>query len=460
MGFHEVQLPPDISYGAQFGPEFSTDIVKVGSGYEQRNANWSESLSSGDVGYGVRTLDQVQRLAAFFRARKGKAFGFRFKDWVDYQAIDSIQGVGNGAKHQWQLVKKYFDDGNYVSTRTITKPVLSTVVMYNNDVEDETGWSVDYTKGIVTYETNTQVTGRSIGTGDGSAVNFQLTYPYVYKGQNKTEDALSPVAGTVHIYFDGAETVGSWTVSTTTGIVTFYGSRELTNQGIGTGDGTESQFKLRHEYASGQYRNIHTPILTESTTSVYLDGSIVPEQLYTINESTGLVTFFGSRRVTEQPLGTGNNVRKTFQLQHNYAVNATRNVAAPILQNNPAPVIYANSVPVSSGVSIDYSTGVVTFTTAPAQGVVLTADIQITDTPATGVAVTADMTIDDTPVDETEITADFQYNQCPQAGVTVTATFEFDVPVRFDIDRLPLSIDSYGIYSITGITIVELRVKT
>lgn len=460
MGFHEVQLPPDISYGAQFGPEFSTDIVKVGSGYEQRNANWSESLSSGDVGYGVRTLDQVQRLAAFFRARKGKAFGFRFKDWVDYQAVDSLQGVGNGTKYQWQLVKKYFDEGDYVSTRTITKPVANTVVMYNNDVEDETGWSADYTKGIVTYETNTQVTGRNIGTGDGNTVNFQLTYPYVYKGQNKEEDALSPVAGTVHIYLDSAETVGSWTVSTTTGMVTFYGTRALTNQSMGTGDGVRAQFQLRHEHTSGQYRNIQVPILTESTTSVYLDGSIVPQQLYTINESTGLVTFLGSRRVTGQPLGTGDNVKKTFQLKHEYMVGMTRNVAAPVLQNNPASVIYANGVPVGSGVSIDYSTGVVTFTTAPLQGVVLTADIQVTDIPVTGVAVTADMTIDDTPIDGIEITANFQYNQCPQAGVAVTATFEFDVPVRFDIDRLPLSIDSYGVYSITGITIVELRVKT
>lgn len=371
MGFHEVQLPTDISYGAQFGPEFSTDIVKVGSGFEQRNANWSEALCSGDVGFGVRTLDQVQRLTAFFRARRGRAFGFRFKDWADYVATDSVLGTGDGVKYQWQLVKKYLDSGGYVSTRTITKPVLNTLTVYHDGDVDETGWSADYTTGVITYENATQVTGRNIGTGNGANTQFQLTYPYTYHGQNKEETVYTPVEGSVHVYVDGTETVGSWTQST--GLVAFYGSRQLTNQNLGTGNGSQVNFQLRHEYATGSYREIKTPILTGSTTTIYSNGVLVAANLYTLTESTGGVTFI----------------------------------------------------------------------TAPVAGAILTANMTINDIPLAGVMVTAD----------------FQYNQCPRAGAVVSASFEFDVPVRFDIDRLPLTLDNYGIYSVTGITIVELKVK-
>lgn len=42
-------------------------------------------------------------------------------------------------------------------------------------------------------------------------------------------------------------------------------------------------------------------------------------------------------------------------------------------------------------------------------------------------------------------------------GENVKATFDFDVPVRFDIDELPVTLNSYLNGAITGIRIVELR---
>lgn len=46
----------------------------------------------------------------------------------------------------------------------------------------------------------------------------------------------------------------------------------------------------------------------------------------------------------------------------------------------------------------------------------------------------------------------------PQATDALTWAGEFDVPVRFDVDRLPVTVDAYGVYNFGTIPIVEIRV--
>jgi uncharacterized protein (TIGR02217 family) len=41
--------------------------------------NWAEARGRWDVGTGLKNQQQLDALIAFFRARKGKAYGFRFK---------------------------------------------------------------------------------------------------------------------------------------------------------------------------------------------------------------------------------------------------------------------------------------------------------------------------------------------------------------------------------------------
>ena len=94
MGFVEEQFPTDISYGSSGGPEFSTDIVTAQSGHEQRNSNWAEARARYNVAHGVKSQTQLDALIAFFRARKGRACGFRFKDWIDYKASNQLLGQG------------------------------------------------------------------------------------------------------------------------------------------------------------------------------------------------------------------------------------------------------------------------------------------------------------------------------------------------------------------------------
>lgn len=147
MSFVEVQFPSDISYGATGGPMFLTDVVATVSGHEQRNSKWSQARARYNVASGVKTETQWQALIAFFRARRGKAVGFRFKDWGDFKAINQpLLSLGGT---QYQLVKQYVS-GAVVSERIITKPVAGTVKLYRNSLLQASGWSIDTTTGIIT----------------------------------------------------------------------------------------------------------------------------------------------------------------------------------------------------------------------------------------------------------------------------------------------------------------------
>jgi len=151
-GFHEVQFPPDISYGASGGPGYSTMVVTTVSGHERRNVSWAMARGRWNVAHGLKRREQVADLIAFFRARRGRAYGFRFKDWTDYQALAQSLGVGDDVTTTFQLVKHYAS-GGVVETRLIAKPVTGTVKLYRDGVETTSGWSIDTTTGLVTFTT-------------------------------------------------------------------------------------------------------------------------------------------------------------------------------------------------------------------------------------------------------------------------------------------------------------------
>ena len=151
MSFEEIQFPSDISYGAVGGPVYSTDIVTTFSGHEQRNSNWQNARAKYNVASGVKTESQWQALIAFFRARRGKAVGFRFKDWGDYKAINQQIGVGNGSNKIFQLSKIYAS-GSAAVAREIKKPVSGTVKIYVNSVLQGSP-AINHTTGVVTLVT-------------------------------------------------------------------------------------------------------------------------------------------------------------------------------------------------------------------------------------------------------------------------------------------------------------------
>lgn len=149
MAFIETRFPEDISYGATGGPGYNTDVIVVNSGHEQRNATWQDSRCVYDVAHGVKTQEQLNTLIAFFRVMKGRANGFRFKDWMDF-TVAAGEGIfwTIDATH-FQLVKRYSTAGNNYD-RKITKPVSGTLSITGGTVA-----SVDYTTGIVTMTSGT-----------------------------------------------------------------------------------------------------------------------------------------------------------------------------------------------------------------------------------------------------------------------------------------------------------------
>lgn len=167
MGFHEVLFPLDIAYGSAGGPGFSTNIIELDSGAEQRVARWGDARHRYNVAYGIRSYVQLYDLIEFYIARRGPANGFRFRDYTDCTTSangyaielggaiqtpdDQLLGVGDGITTQFQLIKRYIH-GGFSRIRKITRPVAGTTKLKINDVEyaEGTGWSVDTTTGIIT----------------------------------------------------------------------------------------------------------------------------------------------------------------------------------------------------------------------------------------------------------------------------------------------------------------------
>jgi uncharacterized protein (TIGR02217 family) len=160
MNFHDVRFPAALSFGSVGGPERRTDVVAISNGYEERNSPWAHSRRRYDAGVGMRSLDDVEIMIAFFEARYGQLYAFRWKDWSDYRsckpsaeitALDQILGIGDGETASFQLLKTY-RSGSYSYARPISKPVHGTFRLAIGGVEVTEGsdYSVDYDKGVTT----------------------------------------------------------------------------------------------------------------------------------------------------------------------------------------------------------------------------------------------------------------------------------------------------------------------
>ncbi len=160
MAFHEVRFPASLSLGSVGGPERRTEIVTLANGFEERNTPWAQSRRRYDAGLGMRSLDDLETLIAFFEARQGQMHGFRWKDWTDCQscppsrapsALDQVIGIGDGGTREFQLSKTYRSN-EYTFTRPIVKPVAGTVMVavQGTPMIETVGFVVDVTNGILT----------------------------------------------------------------------------------------------------------------------------------------------------------------------------------------------------------------------------------------------------------------------------------------------------------------------
>lgn len=163
MSFHDVRFPDHISYGSSGGPMFSTTVMGLTSGFERRNINWSKVRATYEAVHGIKDEEDMEEILAFFYARMGRAYSFRYKDWADYETGPQLLGVGDGVKTEFQIVKNYVS-GGYQYSRDITKIVhkdedgnpINTVenVTIDADLQTET---IDYillpNQGIIRFLT-------------------------------------------------------------------------------------------------------------------------------------------------------------------------------------------------------------------------------------------------------------------------------------------------------------------
>ena len=161
MAFHEIRFPTTISKSAHGGPERRTDVVTLGSGFEERNSRWADSRRSYNAGYGIKTLDDLHAVIAFFEERRGRLHGFRWRDHADWKscpperapaALDQAIGVGDGVTTDFQLTKTY--GATFAPwTRQIAKPVQGAVQVAVGGASQtpQTDFTVDATTGRIGF---------------------------------------------------------------------------------------------------------------------------------------------------------------------------------------------------------------------------------------------------------------------------------------------------------------------
>lgn len=161
MAFHDIRFPANLSFGALGGPERRTEIVELANGYEERNTPWAASRRRYDAGFGLRALDDLEAMIAFFEARQGMLHAFRWKDWGDYRSapasrpitpFDQLLGLGDGETRAFQLRKGYAS-GAQTFWRDIRKPVAGSVLagVGADELTFGVDFEVDAATGILTF---------------------------------------------------------------------------------------------------------------------------------------------------------------------------------------------------------------------------------------------------------------------------------------------------------------------
>ncbi|MEM7722876.1 MAG: DUF2460 domain-containing protein [Pseudomonadota bacterium] len=200
MGFHEVRFPANLSFGSTGGPERRTDVVTLTNGFEERNTPWAQSRHRYDAGVGMRSLDDIATLIAFFEARRGQLYGFRWKDWSDFKSckpsetpafVDQPIGVGDGETREFALSKTY-RSGEFVYVRELKKPVLGSVSVGISGDEQVLGqhFELDAEAGTITFDA-------APDAGEAITAGFEFDVPVRFDTDAITTSVASFQAGEV-----------------------------------------------------------------------------------------------------------------------------------------------------------------------------------------------------------------------------------------------------------------------
>ena len=196
QAFDDTSFPLSLGRGANVTPGFSTAIVTTASGHEQRNVDWASGRLRFDAGPGVRSDADLETLIAFFRARRGAAKGFRFRDPLDHSsckmtgvpgALDQVLGTGDGVRTAYALVKSY-GSGADAERRRITRPETGSVVVAVNGLI-VTNWTLG--EGGFVLLTSPPAVGAVVRAG------FRFDVPVRFAEDTLSIDSANWMAGNV-----------------------------------------------------------------------------------------------------------------------------------------------------------------------------------------------------------------------------------------------------------------------
>ncbi|WP_293853192.1 DUF2460 domain-containing protein [uncultured Alsobacter sp.] len=199
--FHEVLFPVDIALRARGGPRRRTDVVVTGSGREERNARWAHSRRHYEAGYGVKTLAALAEVVAFFEERRGRLYGFRWRDRLDDRScrlgtlptpFDQPIGTGDGTTLSFQIAKTYgWAFAPYV--RPIRKPAAGSVtVAVGGQPVSAADLSIDAASGLVTFRA-----GRAPAPGAAVTAGFLFDVPVRFDTDDLAVDFAAFEAGEI-----------------------------------------------------------------------------------------------------------------------------------------------------------------------------------------------------------------------------------------------------------------------
>lgn len=278
--FHDTRLPEHIESGSKGGPEFNTTVIEMTSGREQRNKRWALPRASWDITYGIRDQEDYQLILAFFYARRGRAFGFRFKDWSDYACI--AQSIATG------------DSVITAASATLTintLPLTATTVTIDGQVynlvtgDADAAYKVKIVTDIATTCTNLINAVNATGTpGIATYGVGTLVHPTVLASAGAAGKlvATARTPGTGGNALTAATTIdGAWDHSP------FQGGLVAGKTGSGT-----ATFQLLRTYSDlvlPFVRRITRPVA--GTIAIYVAGVLVDPAHYDQDVTTGKITF-------------------------------------------------------------------------------------------------------------------------------------------------------------------------
>lgn len=197
--FHEVLFPLDVALRGSGGPQRLTEVVTLASGREHRNGRWADSRRHYDAGFGIRSLDALHAVIAFFEERRGRLIGFRYRDRVDFRSgppgrppdpLDQPLGLGDGTRAAFPLAKTY-GAGLNPYRRAIAKPVAGSVRVAVAGVElAKDAFACDPTTGLVTL-------AQPPAAGAAVTAGFAFDVPVRFDTDDLTIDLAAFTAGEI-----------------------------------------------------------------------------------------------------------------------------------------------------------------------------------------------------------------------------------------------------------------------